>query len=513
MSTLLADQLATWQRNPVAFVEEVLRNPDTGAPFVLYPVEERFLREAFTLRADGRLPYEELVFSGPKKSGKTALGAFALLYATVVLGGPNAEGYAVANDLEQAQGRVFRAASRIVEASPLLRRAAKVYTSVIEFPGSGAVVTALASDYAGAAGANPTITVFDELWAYSGERAHRLWDELVPVPTRKVSVRLTVTYAGFEGESNLLEGLYTRGLRGKKIAPALYRQPGLLMFWSHEPVAPWQTPAWKAQMRKQLRPNAYLRMIENKFVSGEERFIPDDTWDACVDHDAAPLLPTKAVPLVVGVDAATKRDAAAVVAVSRQGERVQLAWHRIWQPNTREVLDLEETLEAELRDRHRDYWLTAVYYDPMQFVRSAQTLQKLGLPMVEWPQSEPNITRHSQTLFDLLNGRSLQMYPDKAMRTAALRAVAKETPRGWKIAKEKTRHKIDVIVALAMACMGAVHEAAPLEGKLGDYVLLGPRRSAYRAPSADLPRLPRHASEVEVPRIDWDDSPWGKMRR
>src|SRR5262245_33131965 len=46
---------------------------------------------------------------------------------------------------------------------------------------------------------------FDELWAYTSEGARRLWDEMVPVPTRKVSGRLTVTYAGFEGESVLLE--------------------------------------------------------------------------------------------------------------------------------------------------------------------------------------------------------------------------------------------------------------------------------------------------------------------
>jgi hypothetical protein len=41
---------------------------------------------------------------------------------------------------------------------------------------------------------------------------------MVPVPTRKISVRLTVTYAGFEGESKLLEDLYKRGLQGTEIA-------------------------------------------------------------------------------------------------------------------------------------------------------------------------------------------------------------------------------------------------------------------------------------------------------
>jgi hypothetical protein len=148
-----------------------------------------------------------------------------------------------------------------------LRAAAKVTANRIEFPSTGSTITAIASDYAGAAGANPSITIFDELWGYTSERARRLWDEMVPVPTRKVSARLTVTYAGFEGESELLESLYKRGLAGKEIAPSLYTQPGLLMFWSHETVAPWQTPEWIEQMRAQLRSNAFLRMIENRWVN------------------------------------------------------------------------------------------------------------------------------------------------------------------------------------------------------------------------------------------------------
>jgi hypothetical protein len=121
-----------------------------------------------------------------------------------------------------------------------LRDSAKVTASKIEFPSTGATITAIASDYAGAAGANPTITVFDELWAYTSERSQRLWDEMVPVPTRKVSMRLTVTYAGFEGESELLESLYKRGLAGEEIAPDLYQQPNLLMYWTHHCHAPWR---------------------------------------------------------------------------------------------------------------------------------------------------------------------------------------------------------------------------------------------------------------------------------
>jgi hypothetical protein len=98
---------------------------------------------------------------------------------------------------------------------------------------------------------------------------------MIPVPTRKVSARWTSTYAGFTGESKLLEELYKRGLQGEEIAPSLYRQDGLLMYWTHEPVAPWQTPRWLAQMRQQHRANAYLRQIENRWVTSSPRLL---TW-------------------------------------------------------------------------------------------------------------------------------------------------------------------------------------------------------------------------------------------
>jgi hypothetical protein len=140
---------------------------------------------------------------------------------------------------------VFQAVKRIVEKSPLLRREAKITQNRIEFPETGATITAIGSDYAGAAGANPSVSAFDELWAFTSERSYRLWDE-------KISCRLTTTYAGFEGESELLETIYKRGIQQPLIAPDLYAGDGLLMFWSHTPVAPWQTPEWLADMRRSL---------------------------------------------------------------------------------------------------------------------------------------------------------------------------------------------------------------------------------------------------------------------
>jgi phage terminase large subunit-like protein len=381
-----------------------------------------------------------------------------LIGTTLVFGGRFAEGYAIANDLEQAQGRVFLAARRICEASPHLRRECNITQTRIEFPQTGAVIQAIGSDYAGSAGANPVISSFDELWGYTSERSRRLWDEMVPSPVRRISARLITTYAGFEGESVLLEELYKRGLTQPQVGTDLHTGDGLLMFWSHAPVAPWQTPDWIEQMRRSLRPNQFLRMIRNEFVTTESSFIDMAWWDACTDPDAAPRFSDPALPVWVGVDASVKRDSTAVVWVTlnKEAQKVVLTGHRIFQPSPREPLDFEATVERTLRDLMTRFAVRGVFYDPYQMAAVAQRLQQAGVPMREYPQTVGNLTEIGTNLFELIKARGIIVYPDADLRLAISRSVAVETGRGWRIAKEKQAHKIDVVIALSMAAHAAM---------------------------------------------------------
>ena len=76
--------------------------------------------------------------------------------------------------------------------------------------------------------------------------------------------------------------------------------------------------------------------------------------------------------------------------------------------------------------------------------------------MQEFPQSPGNMTEASQHFYELVRGRNLITYPDADIRLAISRAVAVETARGMRIAKDKQTHKIDVVIALAMAALAAV---------------------------------------------------------
>jgi phage terminase large subunit-like protein len=194
--------LQRWQADPINFIESVLHDPETNRPFVLLASERNFLQHAFRTNDDGRLLYPEQLYGAPKKSGKTTLASLHLLTTLLLFGGAFGEAYCIANDLEQAQSRVFQAIKRIVEASPLLKREARITQDKITFPAfREATVQAITSVYASAAGSAAVVSSFDELWGYTSERSRRLFDEMIPPPTRKIACRLTTTYAGFQDES------------------------------------------------------------------------------------------------------------------------------------------------------------------------------------------------------------------------------------------------------------------------------------------------------------------------
>jgi hypothetical protein len=73
-------------------------------------------------------------------------------------------------------------------------------------------------------------------------------------------------------------------------------------------------------MRGQLRPNAYLRLIENRFVTSESTFVDPDWLDACTDAGAAPIVADQSLSVWLGVDASVKRDSTAIVAVTWDSE-------------------------------------------------------------------------------------------------------------------------------------------------------------------------------------------------
>jgi phage terminase large subunit-like protein len=453
-------ELARYAHDPCAFIDDFIPYNEKGQPWRLSPYQRRVLAFAFRWDALGCLLMRLLLWSELKKSGKSFLAACLTLWWAFVT--PDTEIIVSANDLEQAVGRVFRTTAALCRhnsalAASVIVRAAEILVS------NGTIISAIASDYKGAAGSRHSLYVIDEPWGITEERAVRLVEELTPPPTEPNAWGLMTTTAGWIGESTLLEGLYERGLTGERLDPELevYRDHEMVMFWSHTPRQPWQTTEYYAQQRRSLRPATYQRLHENQWISAESIFLTRELWRGCVDPEARPVLSDLMLPVWLGLDAAVKHDSTGLVGVTYDfaTKRVRLVTHRIWRPEGM-VLDLRATAGATLREYRERFDIRAVVYDPYQLAVLAAELTQDGLPMVEFPQTLDRLTAVGQNLLDLLTGQNLVLYPSDELEDQALNTVAVESARGWRIAKATSSRKVDAIVALGMAAHRCIADAA-----------------------------------------------------
>ena len=270
-------------------------------------------------------------------------------------------------------------------------------------------------------------------------------------------------------DSTTWHNLVDRGLAGERASKKwpIFLTGGILLFHMEGEEAQErcfrgasaEASGYYADQLSQLRNSAYLRFHQNQRVAGSETFIQMEWWDACTDQSHRPILPwTDDIYLYVGVDGAIKHDSAAVVAVMKDQDsgKVVLVQHRIWQPTAQDPLNLDETIGDFLRDLSKGYRIEKVLYDPYQLHDLSMRLRSEGINMEEYPQSVPNLTAMSQNLFELIQAGNLLLYPANELRSQVARTVAVESSRGWRITKEKSSHKIDAIIALAMASFAAI---------------------------------------------------------
>ncbi len=466
MTVATSELIQAWRdMGPVAWAESAYGwIGENGQPIVLTGWQRAVLQTWWKHRETTTT----LAVSNIKKTGKTLMNGVLLAWRWLAL---PSQHFAVGNDLDQSAGRQFQMIAEMVKRHPYLRLNCDVTKGKITFLPTGSTIEALAVDAAGNAGANHLTASHTEAWGVIYEAGIRAYEELTPPPGRSwglPAMRICDSYAGIEDESVTWHKLVDRGLVGERVSSdwPIYRNGGLLLFHMAGEEAqercfrgsPEEAAAYYADQKEQLRPSAYLRLHLNQRSQGGESFIDLAWWDACASPDHHMRIQAPDYPTCAGVDASIKHDSAAVVFTywDEERQKVVLAKHRIWQPTRREPLDLDATIGEELREAQRQFNLRTVYFDPWQMQALAQNLRPAGLPMVEYPQTVGNLTAIGQGLYDLVKHANLIAYQDEQIRRQVSQAIAVETPRGWRIAKEKSGHKIDFVVALAMSAYASM---------------------------------------------------------
>lgn len=462
--------------------------------------QKLILREVTRRNPDGTFVYDEWIYSTVKKSGKTEVAAALAFWLAVVEPGLP-ELYMIGNDKDQSRTRAFGAMRQQIvperstgqPRNPFLADMFRPLRDSIE-TADGGVIKTVAVDFAGEAGANPTASLWDELWGVDRETQRRLWDEFTPVPTRLNSIRVVTTYAGFFGESELLWELYERIVggdkpeqrelrrlfKGTRIPLFVSEDGGSIAYWDDGAEAhrmPWQTPEYYARERGRLREGTYKRLHENLWVTQETAFITPEQYDALPTYQrgTAPA----GIPEYIGVDAAHKRDTTSTVSygyepVSGPDTKkaiYRLIDHGIWTPTPGNVVIPEETAEPWIRERIRVGNVKGIAYDPAHFETPAARLKRdfPDLEIRQYTQHTGNLTKLGSVLFDAVRYVDILTYEAPEVREQFLNATAIDTGVGFRLVKgSNATKKIDITIASGEALVLAQE--------------LGPNDSEHRTP-------------------------------
>lgn len=442
----------------VSWILDYFVDPITFRRITLKPFQKTILREALSTDKNGRNNYDLVVWSQPKKSGKTAIAGAVGAYVAQNIGAPNVV-VTVANDQEQSAGRIFSAMMPTLEnlgwTVPITYKSIK--REPVAYGPNGTLVKAITTNFEKEAGENQGLSLWSELWAYKGERLNKLWDEMTPPPTRKYSQRWVETYAGYIGENLLLQSIYLKVFKNfEKEGEPVELQPNvfklwpnlpcyviddhIFVFWDHLHRMDWQTPSYYSKQLDNLRKTAFIRLHGNYWVTSEDNFIDIDMWNNSVRTE----VPAKPMQATYALDASKNNDNASLVGTIKKNKKIITTDLVVWKIEKGKELDFSK-LENAVLDRWRKKLIKPpVYYDPYQLVKLAQDLRAKGVHCEEFPQADKR-TRSDTFLYKLYKEGDIINPNNPDLKQAAISAKCKSlSDQRIRIIKpEKTESSVD----------------------------------------------------------------------
>lgn len=446
---------------PIEWIRQHFYLYDTGDLMTLYDCQVRPLERALSRDENGNFRYNTILWSWPKKSAKSSVIAAVADYTAMTR--QRASIKLVANDLKQADSRVgyyLRESIKLGQQAGKRDYAIRITPSgyTTQYP-NGSKIECVPIDPNGEAGGNDDLIVYSELHGWKSKAHQRMWSEMTLSPTKfGNSQRWVDTYAGYEGESPILENLYKIGVtNGKRIWDDLEVYENLdarlLCVWVTEWLLPWQInemgQAYYREEAEHLTPDEFARMHRNQWVSSEDVFVPYEWWISCaVDYE--PVRPNE--PVIISADAGVISDCFAVTMVTRRGDKCQVHYARKWQPINGQKLDFQP-IEDEIKRLINTNNCIELCYDEYQLVSMMGRIRaEEAVNVRAFSQAGPRAIADKR-LFDLIRERRIEHRNESDLNAHIKAANRKpEDENKLRIIKRVTGEKIDLAVSLSMAC-------------------------------------------------------------
>lgn len=185
-----------------------------GKPFILAPWQEEAISQIFGQRDDaGNRLIEMAYLEVPKKTGKSELAAGIILFVLLMDSSPGCQIYGAASATRQALN-VYRAACKMVEQSPLLKKRLRILRGtnrITKRKDPDSFYAAIAADGDLGDGVNPSFVVADEVHRWKTRKQLENWDVLSNGGiTRQQTLTIAITTAGVQNESPLAWRLHEK---------------------------------------------------------------------------------------------------------------------------------------------------------------------------------------------------------------------------------------------------------------------------------------------------------------
>lgn len=456
-----AEQLVQWIKSEFWIPEQLGKTNPPSLP--LFPYQEAVLREAHRRDADGHFVYDLVLWSDIKKSAKSTIAAAVTLFRALLT--PWGSFKIVANDLEQANSRVFYYIQRAIGLNPKIRDLAHERGNRITFR-NHAVIQAVPIDPTGEAGSNDDFIEFTELHGAKSKAQVAMWSEMTIPPNKHgFAQRWIDTYAGFSGEAPILEPLYHQTVEtGEKLVLPkcpkdlpVFRNKRIFALWNTRPRLPWQTAEYYATEADILPENQFNRIHRNQWGSSSEAFIAIEWWDAC----RVPALPPmdRYAEIVIALDAAVSGDCFGLIAMFRLGDKVVPFYIRKWVPpaggkliytNVEDVADRDYP-EGEVRWLCAHYNVIVVGYDEYQLHHFCSQLQEQNVAYFRAFSQQGNRLKADNQLRIVIKQRRILNDGNPDLREHLQNANAQIVGDKLRIVKRAEHLKIDLAVATSMA--------------------------------------------------------------
>lgn len=486
----------------VNFFERLLHHSKgewSGQPFVLQDWQrEQIIRPLFGWkRSDGSRKYRRAYIEIPRKNGKSTLSAGIGLFLLFADEEPGAEVYSAAADRDQA-AIVFDEAKAMVESSPELRRRAEIYKRAIVVASTHSTYRVISADAYTKHGLNASAVVFDELHAQPNRD---LWDVLnTSTGARRQPLMLMITTAGYDRNSICWE----QHEYARQVLEGVLPDPEYFAFiaaadetddWLEERIWTKANPSvgvtvkmdyLRAEARRAAQTPAYQntfrRLHLNQWTQQETRWLSLEAFDACQGViepkqlaglecygglDLASTSDLASFTLIIPSDHEVDRyytlphffiPAENMIERSRKDRVPYEAWVRQGLITATEgnVIDYSYIVKT-ITALGEQFHIREIAFDRWGAFQISQQLEALGFTMVAFGQGFVSMSAPTKELLRLVLDKRLVHDGNPVLRWMADNLVVSTDAAGnVKPNKEKSREKIDGIVALIMALDRAI---------------------------------------------------------